>query len=547
MMFTRSAAALSALLLLVSREATGFAPSSRSLVSSTALRASGTPDVVVISPPGGVGEIASVEAARLGSSVRWFVVSASSGAASAGGVKLTGETLAAVEKAGGSIELAGSDAASLLATSDDDASGAASAVAAWCRGAGSVVCAYDGAEEEQRRVDRARPAEDRGKGEELFAVKSAVRVAAREAAASSAGMGGTMVAILPDGEEVYSEDDEENSGPGFFQGLLGGNKVVVPGNLREALKADGKAGIALLRHGELFGAPESSPDSSPFFGGPRREPQIREMYTTRSVRVDPTVSNTNKGQDGGSKSNRLALGALAARLSTGAVDSRTRAGRTVDVGVSSFAGTDVPTTEEWAAEFTRALDAIGSSSGGAKLFEAEFASVPSVDRLTRWIAEKWAPTVLRSYDLAGTRVGARPVFAMKTEGADSVEIVWKDMVDFQSVDSGRMIVEVSERGLTAKRGPGDAKAGFGKTSSKPLPGEDILVKRLADAASQAVEKGLAVKVAKKKAAKTPPPVVAAPVAVAPPEPEDESGPRTAGAKRSSERSRGTKRRVRKTE
>jgi len=58
-----------------------------------------------------------------------------------------------------------------------------------------------------------------------------------------------------------------------------------------------------------------------------------------------------------------------------------------------------------------------------------------------------------------------------------------------------MFVEVGRSGLTARRGPGDASAGFGVAAASPLPGEDILVRRLADASSQAVEKGLAMKAA----------------------------------------------------
>ena len=68
-------------------------------------------------------------------------------------------------------------------------------------------------------------------------------------------------------------------------------------------------------------------------------------------------------------------------------------------------------------------------------------------------------------------------------------------MNFAPVTSGRMLVEVGKSGLTARRGPGDASAGFGVAAASPLPGEDILVRRLADASSQAVEKGLAMKAA----------------------------------------------------
>ena len=57
-----------------------------------------------------------------------------------------------------------------------------------------------------------------------------------------------------------------------------------------------------------------------------------------------------------------------------------------------------------------------------------------------------------------------------------------------------MVIEISESGITAVRAPGDASAGFGSISPTPLQGEDIMVRRLADATTQAIEKGLATKV-----------------------------------------------------
>ena len=89
-------------------------------------------------------------------------------------------------------------------------------------------------------------------------------------------------------------------------------------------------------------------------------------------------------------------------------------------------------------------------------------------------------------------MGARPVYATQNENV--VELIWQDLVDFNPVTCGKMRIVVEERGITASRGAGDASAGFGSVSMRPLPGEDILVRRLADAAAQAVEKGLAVKV-----------------------------------------------------
>ena len=57
-----------------------------------------------------------------------------------------------------------------------------------------------------------------------------------------------------------------------------------------------------------------------------------------------------------------------------------------------------------------------------------------------------------------------------------------------------MLLRVNENGITATRESGDASKGYGSISKMPLPGEDVLVRRLGEAASQAVEKGLAKKV-----------------------------------------------------
>lgn len=212
------------------------------------------------------------------------------------------------------------------------------------------------------------------------------------------------------------------------------------------------------------------------------------MYTQRSVRVDPTVSTSGNVMVGeGSKTNRLSAGEASARLALRKLSSKGG-----EVLLSSFAGDESPTEDVWSAEFDR-VNALVASGASARLFAAEFAGVPDVRRLTEWVATKWAPAILRSYDIAGTRVGARPVVAIQTEDG-KVEIVWQELVDFESVTSGRMYIEVSESGMTATRGPGDPKRGFGSVSRSPLPGEDVLVRRLADAASQATEKGLAIKV-----------------------------------------------------
>jgi hypothetical protein len=273
----------------------------------------------------------------------------------------------------------------------------------------------------------------------------------------------------------------------------------------------------------------------------------------RSVRIDPTISASGTAMMGSTtRSSRLTLGEAAARLALG---SNIPLAEGSDVFLTSLNGLDVLDGDDWKDEFAR-CEEMASSGAGAQLFKASFESVPNTERLTDWIATKWAPAVLRTYDIAGIRVGARPVYANKV-GENTVEITWQKLVDFQSVTVGKMSIEISDDSLIAKRGSGDAAAGYGSISLKPLAGEDVLVRRLADAATQAIEKGLAVKPAATKKPKPEPKkvVAAAPVAttvassgdVAPApaaavkEPSLESGPRTAGARRSSERARGKRR------
>ena len=133
----------------------------------------------------------------------------------------------------------------------------------------------------------------------------------------------------------------------------------------------------------------------------------------------------------------------------------------IDVALSSYPGVDPPTGQEWTAEFQRAIQRISSSPNGgmAALFTTEFASVPSTSRLSEWIATKWAPAILRSYDIAGIRVGARRVYATQVDDA-TVELIWQDLVDFNPVTCGKMVITVSENGMEACRGGGDAGAGY---------------------------------------------------------------------------------------
>jgi hypothetical protein len=443
-------------------------------VSLAQAAASGN-SLVVISPPGGVGEVAAVKAATMGSSVRWFVVSPTTNQQ----VVLSQEALDSIAEAGGSVELAGADAESLLLPAEDSKS-ALKAVSAWCGSADAMVCTFDGVEElapKKKKGDEVDP-------QDVW--KNAIKVAAKEASGS---IRGTKLAILSAMEDVSPDNAESSAGFGGLIGnLFGGGQGNVPATLPEAMAADASS-VLMLRHGQLFGMPESSPEFSALAGGPRRQAELCEEYAMRTVRVDPTLSVSGNLMMGSTtRSSRHAVGEAAALMAIQRVP--TMPG--LDVCVSSQRGTDPVDMDTWKKEFERVGKMI-SSGEDAQLFYADFSSVPDVERLSDWLAEKWAPAVLRTYDIAAIRVGARPVSSARN-GDGKVEIVWQQLVNMETATVGKMLIQVSNTGLVATRAPGDAAKGFGSVSRKPLNGEDVLVRRLAEAVSQAIEKGLAKKV-----------------------------------------------------
>ena len=451
--------------------------SKSSATSSRALWA--TSSLVVISPPGGVGEVAAVKAASMGASVHWFVV----GSGEEGEEKqviLAPYALEKIAKAGGEVQLAGADAPDLLLAKSDPQS-AIPAVATWCGAADALVCAFDASLPNKKTLEVAAK-------EKLW--KDAVKVAAREAAAK---ISGKKIAVLAAYDKSGDENEEVGGGVGgFMSGLLKkGEKIEVPESLAAAMANDPTKVIS-LRHGQLFGIPESSPDFSALVGGPLKEPDLCEEYCTRSIRVDPTVSVSGNIMMGEmTRSSRHAVGEAAALLAL----ERVKASGGLDVCLTSLRGNDPVDIEDWQKELDRVASMSTASVSGSSipLFATEFSSVPDVTRLTDWLATKWAPAVLRTYEIAAIRVGGRPVYATKVDDT-TVDIVWQELIDFQSINTGKMVLTVSDKALVASRAPGDSSKGYGTLSRTPLAGEDVLVRRLAEAASQAIEKGLAKKV-----------------------------------------------------
>jgi hypothetical protein len=375
--------------------------------------ASNIPSVVVVSPPGGVGEASAVRAASMGSSVRWFVVSNDGSAnqrQAAGGsrpttVTLSSQALDLIEQGGGSLQLAGATVSSVLADTDDPGT-AVPAISAWCGSVASnrddavLICTFDG-------IDGAIVSSSGGKARKWSAAdddvakdpatlwRNAVKVVAKEA---SGVLRGTKIAILSateDDEPGMADDEDDSDDKGGLKvgslvgSLFGGKKPAVPPSLTAALSKSGGV-LHKLRHGELFGTPESSPEFSPLVGGPKKIPDLCEEYTMRSVRVDPTLSISGNLMMGSStRSSRHAVGDAAALLALGKVKVEAREG--LDVCVSSLRGSEVVSDQAWDLEFQRvqsmmaaSASSSGASGGAPILFSAEFASVPDVKRLADW-------------------------------------------------------------------------------------------------------------------------------------------------------------------
>ena len=136
--------------------------------------------------------------------------------------------------------------------------------------------------------------------------KAAIRLAAQEA---SSGITGPQLAILAADEDLNQQDREEGGGISDLVGSLFRDSPKIPPSLVQALR---KQHACTVRHGQLFGKPQSSPEFSPLVGGPRRDPVITEEYTMRNVRVDPFVLSGNTMTSSSSKACRHAVGEASA-------------------------------------------------------------------------------------------------------------------------------------------------------------------------------------------------------------------------------------------
>ena len=256
----------------------------RSSVSSNANNTKQKKNVIVISPPGGIGEITSLNTAKLGGNVKWFVVRApqsnfKGNTASRtnnnndGQIALTTETLNIIQKSGGSIDFAGASADTLVTSLNEEdglvlSNSALSGLASWLSSNDSsssgeeysIICTYDGALDEKKRVQQYKsPEELEMTLDEEKLIKNGIRLAARQALSTIGNSGSCeKIALLSANEEELvsnTQDDEEEKG-GLLGNLFGGKNKgnYIPSSLGDAL-----GGLSsIVRYGELFGAPESS-------------------------------------------------------------------------------------------------------------------------------------------------------------------------------------------------------------------------------------------------------------------------------------------------
>jgi len=195
-----------------------------------------------------------------------------------GQIALTTETLNIIQKAGGSIDFAGASADTLVTSLNEEnglvlSNSALSAMSSWLSSNDSsssansgeeysIICTYDGAIDEKKRVQQYKSPEELEMNlDEAKLIKNGIRLAARQALSTIGGSGSgcEKIALLSANEEelVSPQDDSEEEKEGGLLGNLFGGKNkgdYIPSSLNDAL-----GGLSsIVRYGELFGAPESS-------------------------------------------------------------------------------------------------------------------------------------------------------------------------------------------------------------------------------------------------------------------------------------------------
>lgn len=485
-------------------------------------------NIVVISPPGGIGQISAIESVKLGANVYWFIVSSPSTANE--NVKLSSSVYNNYKD---SIQIAGSTYENAANQRSVDS------ILSWCENKeiDGLICTMDGIE--TKDID------------EYNTWCSSIRGITQQMSAFTS----TKVAITSLDDKLLGSKKSKLSG--IVNLFKGGDAD----SLEEAIGDN--ENTVVLYHGDLFGVPDSSADASPFEGGPRRDPIVRDEYTMRLIRLDSIpvfdaeednseydddveelVTNLLKSLP---RTSRLSIGEASAAYLVSS-DSSSKQQRQ-ELLLSSTRGLYPLSMQDWNNEFAKVITtttATTPSKDQGGVYSIQFGSIPSAKRLFDWLETKWAPAILRSYDIAGIRVGVRPVSTKRTS-ENQLDILFQtlDTKTYQSTNIGKLLIMLQEDQTTIVVKREIIDRDFLEQSSKKrkkkylFQGEDVLLRSLEDASNQAIDKKLATKAVVEKVEEEVPPPPPTPIVQQPVVVQSESGPKSKGARRSSERSRGT--------
>jgi len=271
------------------------------------------------------------------------------------------------------------------------------------------------------------------------------------------------------------------------------------------------------------------------------------------VRVDPSRSSMGYAMTGSTaRTSRLTIGEAAALVALGKLPALQ------DISITSLTGSNEITMDIWKEEFERAAEPPVPGDESKVLFTTSFTNVPDTGKLANWLTRRWFPKLLKTIEIDTDEARKVLVGAVREPDSNIMHIRWmtvppvpfwrgRKKEEMELVLRGAVAVEITKTGLVARREGGDVASGFGEVNEEPLPGEDIIVPALAEAASLAIARGLAEKKSEAKHVSIEIPRKISPPVYGNEEKEvpkrlsmDSSGPRRAGARRSYQRPRGSR-------
>jgi len=219
-------------------------------------------NIIVISPPGGIGEITATTLAREGCVVRWFVVDDDDN--SNNKFYLPRETWEIIKGKKGELDIAGGDASSILLP-ESNPNSIAKNVLEWCN-LNTATLSSSSAKDNVilSCLDRGDNDDDEEEEDKDIMISNAVKCVT-QIACSKLPPAVKRIDIVPvpteDGQEQqprkFGEADWLSKTRGIFSGVRD-----IPTTLREAMCSSSSAGqdvnLLTLRYCNLFGSPESN-------------------------------------------------------------------------------------------------------------------------------------------------------------------------------------------------------------------------------------------------------------------------------------------------